>query len=364
MILCKYGCGQEATTLFKKGGGCCSRRAHLCPAQILKTKIQQHTPDPITGLTPLQKRELTLNKIDPLTGLSKRQVRTKKMAKSQVTGGEDGLTPRQRAEAKLSQIDPKTGLTYKQLAGKKAQQTLSEVDPSTGLTGLQTKTKKTRESWENKTVEELASIQAKRMTTMSQTLETGLTRYQKMGLKISKTKTTIDPESGCSIAQLVAIRNKQNPIWHQKTTRGRASKESLLIFDAVIKQVSHLPITYIYGHANGCEWWLRTKDGAIKYYDFTIPEIKLIVEYHGDRYHPNVNKLSPEELNKWRTPYTHKSAQEVIDNDQVKLSTAVEQGYELIVVWSTDVREQIIERIVNRICQLCAKRGIRRASQS
>lgn len=358
MIFCKYKCGNEAVKFFKNGEGCCQRRANLCPAQIEKTKIKQHTPDPITGLTPLQRRERTLDTVDPITGLTWRALRTKKMAQTQVTSGDDGLTPRQRAEAKLAQIDPVLGLSLKEIAARKAQATMSQIDSSTGMTRLQLKGEKARQTWLMKPPEEIADINSRRIMSMMQLLDNGLTRYQISAKKGSITKTKVDPETGLSIAQKTAQKNKANHKWHQNITRGKASKESLKLFRLISDQVKHLPIQCIYGHDQGSEWWLRTKSGEIKYYDFTIPELKLIIEYHGERYHPNINKLSHSELDEWRTPFTHKTAQEIIDNDNLKLTTAIDHGFEVIVVWSSDNTTSTVDRIVDKISRVCAERGL------
>lgn len=61
MILCEYGCGNEAMIIFKNGKHCCKKRPNMCQAQIERMVATQHTPDPGTGLTPLQQRQLTLN---------------------------------------------------------------------------------------------------------------------------------------------------------------------------------------------------------------------------------------------------------------------------------------------------------------
>ena len=210
------------------------------------------------------------------TGKSLMQCRIEKMTTSQTSKGADGITPRQRAEIKLSQIDPVTGLTKKQVAGKKASDTKkNKIDPVTGLTIMQSIVEKNQKAWKKKDLEERKIISQKKFKSLNQIMENGLTKRQIQGQKISQIKRTVDPTSGLTVAQQVALLNFQNPRWHSSITRGKASKESLKIFDPIAQQLSHLPLTCIYGHENGHEWWLKTQDNKIKYYDLTIPELKI-----------------------------------------------------------------------------------------
>lgn len=364
MIMCEYGCGNTAIVIFKNGKHCCKRRPNMCPAQIEKMISTQHMPDPVTGLTPLQQRQLTLNStIDTNTGKSLMQQRIEKMTQSQTTKGVDGITPRQKAEQKLSQINPLTGLSKKQEAGKKAAETKkTRIDPSTGLTVMQSIVEKNRQAWETKDPEKRKMIAQKKNNSLNQIMENGLTKRQIQGQKISRLKRTIDPVSGLTTAERVALLNSQNPKWHSSITRGRSSKESLKIFDRIAQQVSHLPITCIYGHENGCEWWLKTQDNKIKYYDFTIPELKIIIEYNGEKYHPNTSKLSQQELLEWKTPYTNTTAQEVIRNDEIKRRTALAYGYTIKYIWSSDDIESTITQVAHQIITQYEKQVEFRAS--
>lgn len=213
LMECDYGCGNQATFIFKNGKRCCAKRCNLCPAQITKTKLTQHTPDPITGLTPLERRQITLREtIDSSTGLSSMELKNLKFQKSLMTVDQTtGITPRDKAKRTLQQIDPVTGKTKKQLATEKALQTLSQIDPNTGLTLIQVRTKKTQAKQREFEQEKRIKINQKRNNTLDQIdPKTGLTRRQLRGLSISKQKRLIDPCSGLSQAQLVAIKNKTN----------------------------------------------------------------------------------------------------------------------------------------------------------
>lgn len=350
---CDYGCGKEATVVFKNGKRCCVKRCHCCPAQIEKTKKTQHTPDPTTGLTPLQRRQATLmNTVDTETGMSLLQLRTLKMRKSLVTvNPATGLTPRQVAEEKLRQIDPVTGKTGKQMAASKAVKTLLQTDYETGLTGMQLKTNKIQNTRKLFSPEKKAEINQKRREALDQKdPSTGLTKRQIQGTKISQLKRAIDPKTGLSRAQLTAQKNKTNPLWLQNNTRGRASKQSMKIFGPLVERLQHLNLQIYVGSGANREWFLHdTINQVVRFYDFCIPSLKLIVEFHGEKYHPNPQLLTEEEWSKWETPYTKKSADECRKIDILKESIAIENGYEYHVIWSSCNITDAIHRLYHMI---------------
>jgi len=350
---CDYGCGNDATAVFKNGKRCCSRRPNLCPAQIEKMKQTQQTPDPITGLTPLQQRQLTLiETIDSETGLSLMQLKTLKMQQTSITvNPSTGLTPRQVAEMKLKQVDPVTGKTGKQLAALKALETLSQVDPVTGLTGMQLKTQQTQITHKQFSPEKKLAINQKRSNTLDQIdPSTMLTKREMQGRKISRLKRSIDPDTGLSRAQLTAQKNKNNLAWLQNNTRGRASKQSMKLFGPLIEKLQDLNLKIYVGSSDNREWFMHdTVNQCVRFYDFCIPSLKLIVEFHGEKYHPNPQLLTAEEWSKWRTPYTGKSADEVRLIDKLKENIAIENGYEYHVVWSTCDITQAMNRLYHMI---------------
>jgi very-short-patch-repair endonuclease len=82
-------------------------------------------------------------------------------------------------------------------------------------------------------------------------------------------------------------------------------------------------IKYIY------QFFLKTKDGICKSYDFKIKNVNLLIEIDGDYWHggPGVGK------------HFYK-LDEVKINDQIKNQLASENGYSLIRIWESDIYNQ------------------------
>lgn len=85
------------------------------------------------------------------------------------------------------------------------------------------------------------------------------------------------------------------------------------------------------------------------FYDFAIISWKVVIEYHGTAFHPNVNNLSTEELKNWKTPF-HNNINWVIqlERDKQKQELAESCGYTYYVLWSSDSKETN-ENILNDI---------------
>lgn len=354
MEVCDYGCGKIAQHIFKNGKKCCSKSLSQCVSEKERRKIVQHTVDPITGLTPLQQREKTLReKIDPITGLTSLQKRTEKIKITCSTiDPETGLSIHRNIQKKMIEdIDPETGLNKKQRAAfKSIEKMKNTIDPDTGLTVWENRIRKVKETWYKKQPDELEDIKKRReKTTTAIDPATGLSIRQKSGIKTSQHRKLIDSVTGLTNAQLIAKKNMENKRWLSNSTKGKASKESLRLFNDIVEKIQDLNLTCYYGHSNGKEWWLKTKDGKVKFYDFTIPELKLIIEYQGERYHPNPEKLSKEEWKEWKIPYNNTTADEVYANDQEKYQLAMENGWQIIYVWSNNVNDNTVDDLLSTI---------------
>jgi hypothetical protein len=78
--------------------------------------------------------------------------------------------------------------------------------------------------------------------------------------------------------------------------------------------------------------------------DIFIPKFNLIIEYFGDYWHCNPNKYSYDYVNKKK----NMSAQEIWDYDGKKVDLIIGYGYNLEVIWETDLKhnnKKIIEII-------------------
>lgn len=86
-------------------------------------------------------------------------------------------------------------------------------------------------------------------------------------------------------------------------------------------------------------------DHRIYFYDLTFIKEKVIVEYHGEAYHPNYSILSVDQISKWIQLVTCLSAEVVKANDDLKRSIAELNGYTIFEVYSNDSEETINEKV-------------------
>ena len=134
---------------------------------------------------------------------------------------------------------------------------------------------------------------------------------------------------------------------------GKASKESLLIFNPLINWLKdYVDISDIYyGDKNSREFFIVEK-GKVYLYDFTIKSLKIIIEYNGHMFHVNENWSEAKKI-KWKHPFKSMSYQESIANDNFKKSLALKNEFKILTIWSdTPVEENIsicIEFIKNNL---------------
>lgn len=130
-----------------------------------------------------------------------------------------------------------------------------------------------------------------------------------------------------------------------------ASKESLILFKKIYKKIrKNLQRSEIYWGISGSkEYFIYDKDSKkIFFYDFSIPNLKIIIEYHGKRYHPNP-KWDKEKWDKWN--FMGLNANEKRDMDVYKNKVAENYGFLVIEIFSDEVNESIIELIINKIIE-------------
>lgn len=80
------------------------------------------------------------------------------------------------------------------------------------------------------------------------------------------------------------------------------------------------------------------------FYDFSIPDLKIIIEYNGSAFHPNPKFFKSENLYEWKCPFTKLDGVEKRKKDENKNNFAAKLGYEVIVVWDTDEIKNKIQR--------------------
>jgi hypothetical protein len=133
---------------------------------------------------------------------------------------------------------------------------------------------------------------------------------------------------------------------HNRKTGGYVSKESLYFFIPLYKMCRRLGLRRdeIYFGINGSrEFFIRDnnlQENGGKFYDFCIPKLKIIVEYHGTFWHPR-------NLNEWKNPWTDYDTAK--SNDDYKKSLANSRNMCYHIVWSDDNHKNKLEEIFGMI---------------
>lgn len=87
------------------------------------------------------------------------------------------------------------------------------------------------------------------------------------------------------------------------------------------------------------------------FYDFTNLKKRVIVEYHGERFHPNPKVLTDEEMIEWKHIYTKDSSDRVLQKDRYKRNLAEQNSFRYFEIYSNDSQE-IIDLTINQIKEL------------
>lgn len=113
---------------------------------------------------------------------------------------------------------------------------------------------------------------------------------------------------------------------------GRASKESLIVFNPLIDWCLNNGILsddiYI-GDGDKKEYFIYS-DKKIYFYDFTIKSKKIIIEYNGVFFH-----AKPSSIN-WYNPFVTESKEENIEKQELKKLAAYNKGFKILEIWSDE----------------------------
>jgi hypothetical protein len=97
------------------------------------------------------------------------------------------------------------------------------------------------------------------------------------------------------------------------------------------------------------EFKLENPKGGVYVYDFIDLTSNKIIEYNGDMYHAN-----PKKYKKNDTPHPYrknKTSLEIWESDKIKLMTAKNNGYDVLVIWDSEYRwgnkEKVIKKCLN-----------------
>lgn len=139
-----------------------------------------------------------------------------------------------------------------------------------------------------------------------------------------------------------------------KFVAGGATLQSLELFNPLIANIADCPFKLYIGVPGNKEYYLYSKENQrIFFYDFTIPDLKLIIEFNGQS-HPPAN-LDILEKNKWRCPYRGISHEEASKLDELKLAVANKRGFKVISVRAIEFSQNkagYIEQLTTQIKDL------------
>lgn len=106
------------------------------------------------------------------------------------------------------------------------------------------------------------------------------------------------------------------------------------IMPPLLKIGLNLSDIYI-GISGSKELSLLAKNGKIYWYDCAIPTKKLIIEFNSNAWHPDKNRLG-NSFNNWKPPKGNISSIEKYDYDQLKIKSAIDAGYKVLIIWQED----------------------------
>lgn len=126
---------------------------------------------------------------------------------------------------------------------------------------------------------------------------------------------------------------------------GKASKKSIKLFIHLIKWCESNKLNYYCGYENNREFYLIDPESKKIYaYDFTIPDINLIFEFHGKFWHTKKPTCKVNELGF--------SLLESYNKDQNKKKLATKNGFNLIELFEEDGFEFNIKKMMTSLHQL------------
>lgn len=124
---------------------------------------------------------------------------------------------------------------------------------------------------------------------------------------------------------------------------GRASNRSLKIFNQLIEICDNHSIEYHVGKDDNSEYYIYDKESKkIYFYDFTIPEFKLIFEFNGKLWHSKELKENNKNIFNFDLSIQYST-------DKLKKEIANKHGFEVIYLWEEDGFENNIKKSISII---------------
>lgn len=130
-----------------------------------------------------------------------------------------------------------------------------------------------------------------------------------------------------------------------------ASKWSIEIIDKIILYLCKYEFKkedFYYGGNGSKEYFLR-EENDIFFYDFTIPNIGIIIEFNGEHVHPNKSSLTESDYKLWKQAWTNKTSEECYKYDLKKKELANKNGFEILYVWYNEGIESGVDNCIGFI---------------
>jgi len=144
--------------------------------------------------------------------------------------------------------------------------------------------------------------------------------------------------------------NRQNKWLNSLLTNGNMvigySKISQELFYEILGKYEIHEKDKIYFATHNKEFKIEKREGGVWLYDFTDIKNKKIIEFHGDMFHGNPKKYK--ESDKPHPFRKNITAQDMWDKDKRKLDVAIEQGFDVLVIWDSEYRWGNKQDIINK----------------
>lgn len=129
---------------------------------------------------------------------------------------------------------------------------------------------------------------------------------------------------------------------------GNASKESLKFLKPLLEKLDSNNIHYFIGVDGNKEFFIKHGDDMF-FYDLTIPKLNIIIEYHGNAFHPDL-RMGEKYLKEWKQAYTSKTWESVYFQDERKRVAAESVGWKYYSLFPTDslLLHEIIDNLFYR----------------
>ena len=145
----------------------------------------------------------------------------------------------------------------------------------------------------------------------------------------------------------INILNKRNEKWLKSLySNGNMSSGFSRISQELFDKFGKKEDYYFYATKNH-EISLKYEKSLIYLYDFTDEKNKLIIEYNGDIFHANPKYYKAEEN---YHPFNDEISKTKWKKDAIKINVAKKLGYDVLIIWDSEYREDK-EKVINKCKQ-------------